>query len=118
MTHPPSSVGRLYIIYRKFQSMKQRRSAACSNEVRANVQDTIRPPPFAARQDGVAHKSLDNDVLPLDFYQKPLGRLGLRRPLDKELILPLGRLGLRRPPEKDLDKKDDGVERVSFSSWT
>ena len=73
---------------------------------------------FAARRYGVAYKSLDNDVLPLDFYQKPLGRLGLRRPLDKELILPLGRLGLRLPPEKDLDKKDGGVERVSFSSWT
>ena len=84
----------------------------------AHVKDAIRALPFTARQYGVAHKSLDNDVLPLDFYQKPLGRLGLRRPLDKELILPLGRLGLRLPPEKDLDKKDGGVERVSFSSWT
>ena len=118
MTHPPSSVGRLYIIAQKFTFLPQRRSAAYNTKLDARDQDAIRALPFAARQYGVAHKSLDNDVLPLDFYQKPLGRLGLRRPLDKELILPLGRLGLRLPPEKDLDKKDDGVERVSFSSWT
>ena len=54
--------------------------------VKVYIQITVQALPFAARQYEVAYKSLDNDVLPLDFYQKLLGRLGLRRPLDKELI--------------------------------